>query len=149
MDGAPETTRHVMLETTNPLDFTPTDLEQLAEDLEKVDPSVVVELGYDDQYGAGVTGHEILNFWIPNAEALRDGFYVALVQAGVVGLRQRFKRKHSERRVKSLTVYDATTGKPLETWVLKTEGSDPELKKPDPMRRERPQLRPRPGRHRK
>jgi len=145
MDDVPATARRVMLETSNPLDVTPADLEELAEDLEKVDPNVVVELGYDDQYGAGVTGHEILFFWVPNAEALRDGFYVALVQAAIVGLRKRFRKRHSEQRTKSLTVYDAETGRPLEKWVLKTADSEPELEEPDPMRRGRPQIRPASG----
>lgn len=149
MDDVPATTRRVMLETNNPLDVTANDLEELAEDLEEVDPNVVVELGDDDQYGSGVTGHEVLFFWVPNAEALRDGFYVALVQAAVVGLRKRFKRRHSEQRRKSLTIFDAETGKPLQTWVLKTVDSEPELEEPDPMRRRRPQIRPRRGRHRK
>ena len=149
MDDVPATARRVVLETNNPLDVTPADLEELAGDLEKVDPNVVVELGYDNQYGAGVTGHEVLFFWVPNAEVLRDGFYVALVQAAVVGLRKRFKKRHGERRVKSLTVYDGETGKPLQTWVLKTADSEPELEEPDPMRRGHPQIRPRQGRHRK
>lgn len=135
-----------MLETNNPLDVTPEDLEEYAENLEAADPQCVVQLGYDDQYGAGVTGHEVLFFWIPNADALRDGFYVALVQTALAGLKRRFKNKHSERRVKSLTVYDEETGKPLQTWVLKSEDSEPESEEPDPMPRGLPTRRPR-GRH--
>lgn len=148
MDNTSNVTHHVLLETNNPLDVTPEDLEELAEELEQADPHAVVELGYDDQYGAGVTGHEVIFFWIPNAEALRDGFYVALIQGTLVGLRRRFKRRHGERRVKSMTVYDMETGKPLQTWVLRTEDAEPELEEPDPMHRALPTRRPR-GRHRK
>jgi hypothetical protein len=138
----------VLVETSNPLDVTPQDLEDLAELLEAADPQISIEIGYEDQYGSGVTGHEILYFWIPNADSLRDGLYVTIIAYAVGWLRERFKRKHSARRVKSLTVYDASTGKPLRTWVLRDLESDPIEQEPDPMRRPLPTRRPR-GRHRK
>jgi hypothetical protein len=138
----------VLLETSNPLDVTPQDLYDLADLLETVVPRASVEIGYEDQYGAGVTGHEVLYFWIPNAEALRDGLYVAMITATLGWLRGRFKRKHSESRGKTLTVYDTSTGKPLQTWVLRESESEPVKQEPEPMRRPLPMRRPR-GRHRR
>lgn len=137
----------VLLESNNPLDVTPEDLDDLAELLEAAEPESSVEIGYEGQYGAGVTGHEVLYFWIPNAEALRDGLYVGMITATLAWLRGRFKRKHSERRTKILTVYDASTGKPLRTYVLKESESEPIVQEPDPLRRPLPTRRPR-GRHR-
>jgi hypothetical protein len=138
----------VLLESNNPLDVTPEDLDDLAELLEAAEPESSVEIGYEDQYGAGVTGHEVLYFWIPNAEALRDGLYVGMITATLAWLRGRFKRKYSERRTKTLTVYDASTGKPLRAYVLKESESEPIVQEPDPLRRPLPTRRPR-GRHRR
>jgi hypothetical protein len=137
---------NVLLETNNPLDVTPQDLDELAELLEAEVPGSCLEIGYEDQHGAGVTANEVLYFWIPNAGALRDGVYVAMITATLGWLRERFKRKHSERRSKTLTVYDASTGKPLQTWVLRDSESEPVIQDPDPMRRPFPTRRAR-GRH--
>jgi len=147
-ESTPRLSSNVLLETNNPLDVTPEDLEDLAVLLEATKSGSSVEIGYEDQYGAGVTGHEILLFWIPNAEALRDGLYVALITTTVGWLRERFKRKHRERRTKILTVFDASTGEPLETWVLTDSESEPVVRAPDPLRRPLPTRRPR-GKHRK
>jgi hypothetical protein len=147
-ESTPRLSSDVLLETNNPLDVTPEDLEELAVLLEAAELGSSVEIGYEDQYGAGVTGHEVLLFWIPNAEALRDGLYVALITATVGWLRERFKRKHRERRTKILTVYDASTGESLETWVLTDSESEPAVQAPDPVRRPLPTRRPR-GQHRK
>lgn len=147
-DSIPWKSNIARLETSNPLDVTPQDLEDLAELLEAVEPQASIEIGYEDQYGSGVTGHEVLYFWIPGADALRDGLYVAMITAAVGWLKERFKRKHSGHRVKSLTVYDASTGKPLQTWVLRDSESEPIEQEPDQMRRPLPTRRPR-GRHRK
>lgn len=144
----PKQVNSILLESNNPLDMTPGDLEDLAELLEAAETSVSVEIGYEDQYGAGVTGFEVLYFWIPNAEALRDGIYVAMITGALGWLKKRFSRKHGERRPKTLTVYDASTGKPLQRWVLQDSESEPTEEEPDPMRRPVPTRRPR-GRHRK
>jgi hypothetical protein len=138
----------VLLETNNPLDVTPEDLDGLADLLEAAEPGARVEIGYEDQYGSGVTGHEVLLFWIPNAEAIRDGLYVALITACLGWLRERSKRKPSEHRTKSLTVYDASTGKPIRRWILKDAESEPTEEQPEPMRRPIPKRRAR-GRHRR
>lgn len=139
---------NVLLETNNPLDVTPDDLDELAGLLEAAEPGSYVEIGYEDQYGAGVTAHEVLYFWIPNAEALRDGVYVALITTTLGWLKERFRHKHSEHRPKTLTIYDASTGKPLEEWVLRDLDSEPVIEEPDPMRRPVPTHRTR-GRHRR
>jgi hypothetical protein len=138
-----------VLETNNPSDVTHEDLEDIADLLEEEVPQASIEIGYEDQHGAGVTAHEVLIFWVPSAEALRDGLYVALIASATSSLRKRFQRRHGERRPKSLTVYDASTGLPLRTWVLRDEESEPEEKhETDPMRRPMPRHRQR-GRHRR
>jgi hypothetical protein len=137
-----------ILETNNPLDVTPEDLEELADLLEEAVPQSSIEIGYEDQFGAGVTGHEVLLFWVPNAESLRDNLYAATIVAGIAWLRQRFKLRHKESRAKSLTVYDASTGMPLQTWILRDAESEPDEEEPDLMRRPIPTHRQR-GRHRR
>jgi hypothetical protein len=137
-----------ILETNNPLDVTADDLEELAGFLEAAVSQASIEIGYQDQHGAGVTGHEILLMWVPHAESLRDNLYAALIVAAIAWLRKRFKRKHGEHRAKVLTVYDASTGQPLQTWVLRDADSEPDEEEPEPMRRPIPIRRPR-GKHRK
>ena len=140
----------VLLESNNPLDVTPEDLDEIADYLEQTSPNPSVEIGYDEQYGAGVTGHEVLIFWIPNAEAIRDGIYVALITAATQKFRERFKRKNSERRKKVIRIHDRSTGLEIETWILESETSEPVIRKPnqDSIRRRLPTHRQR-GRHRR
>lgn len=142
----PKLSSGVLLETNNPLDVTPEDLEELAILLEAIEPRPSIEIGYEHQYGSGVTGHEVLLFWIPNADALRDGLYVPLIIATVGWMKKLFKRKHREHRSKVLTVYDASTGEPLETWILRDAESEPIIETPDRIRRPLPTRRPRPKR---
>ena len=137
-----------ILETNNPLDVTPDDLEDLADLLEAAVSQSSIEISYQDQYGAGVTGHEILLIWIPHAESLRDNLYAALIVAAIAWLRSRFKRRHGESRAKVITVYDASTGQPLRKWVLRDAESEPDEQEPDSMRRPIPVRRQR-GRHRR
>jgi hypothetical protein len=111
-------------------------------------PGSSIEIGYEDQFGAGVTAHEVFILWVPNAESVRDNLYAALIDAAIPWLRKRFKLRHKERRPKSLTVYDASTGKPLRTWVLRDAESEPDEQEPDLMRRPIPKHRER-GRHRR
>jgi hypothetical protein len=135
MDDASEYSQPwtAILETNNPLDVTPDDLEDLAELLEAAASQSTVEIGYQDQYGSGVTAHEVLLFWIPNAASLRDNLYAVLIATAIAWLRKRFQRKHGGHRAKFLTVYDASTGKPLQTWVLRDAESEPDEQKPDEL----------------
>jgi hypothetical protein len=150
-DGASEYSQPwtAILETNNSLDVTPDDLEDLAEILEATASESSIEIGYQDQYGSGVTGHEVLLFWIPNAESVRDNVYAALIVATIPWLRTRFKRKHGAHRPKTFTIYDASTGKPVRTLTLRDAESEPEegeldllMRRPIPPRRQR-------GRHRR
>jgi hypothetical protein len=140
----------ILLESNNPLDVTPRDLDELARQIELTNERLLVEIGYDRQYGAGVTGHEVLIFWVPNADTLRDGLYVAAIQAALAWLKSRFKRRHSERRTKILMIYSSSTGDELVTWIVTDEESEPVAREPgaDSVRRIQPKKR-RKGRHRR
>jgi len=140
----------VLLESNNPLDVTPEDLDEIADYLEQSPSNASIEIGYDEQYGAGVTGHEVLIFWIPDAGSIRDGIYVALITAAVQKFRERFKRRNSKLRKKIIMVYDKSTGNEIETWILEAEASEPIIKHADnnSVRRRLPAHRQR-GRHRR
>jgi hypothetical protein len=133
--------RHrILLETSNPLDLTPEELFELADEIQGAFSEFEVDVGYDDQYGAGVTGHEVLHVFLPNWANIRDGVYVGVVLFLTAWLNKRFKRRHGERRPKSLMLYKED-GTPLGTFVLYDLDAAPTEEEPERVRRKRPKPR--------
>ena len=118
----------LILETINPNDMTEDDLIELGEALAK-GTELPIAIGYEDQHGAGVTWHEVLQVW--------------LFLSGVIfeNLRRRFHRLGNDRRPKSLIIRDLETGEVLKAYVIETEDADPKEVEPDQSPRRRPRLR--------
>ena len=134
----------ILLETINPRDLTPDDLDELASDLQDLAAEYEYEVAYEDQHGSGVTWHEVLRIWVPEAAALRDGLYVVIIGACTKFMRDRFKKKWGKKRPKSIIVHDGKTGEEIASWVIKDELSEPEEKTPEKLIRRKPK-----GRHRR
>ena len=135
----------ILLETINPLDLTPEDLAELAVKLKDTASQYDYEVAYEDQHGSGVTWHEVLRIWVPNAAAIRDGVYVFLVGESINFMRKRFKRKGGKRRPKSIIVHDAETGEEIASWIIQDELAEAEETTPEKhILRRKPK-----GRHRR
>lgn len=134
----------VLLETINPQDLTPDDLQVLADQLGENVAECGFEVAYEEQHGAGVTWHEVLRIWVPEFASLRDNTYSAILGMCVAYMRQRFKRKRGGRRPKSIIVHDAKTGKEIASYVISDETSEPIGQVLEVIPRRRPK-----GRHRK
>jgi hypothetical protein len=129
----------VLLETINPLDITPEELEVLADELRSQLPGLDIQLGYDEQHGAGVTWHEVLRIWLPDAQFLTETVFTTLFGVVVENMRQRFKRRHSGRRPRSIVFHDSRTAEEIAVYVLEGEEGEPRSDRPRPGRRERPE----------
>lgn len=134
----------ILLETINPSDITIEELWGLADELHARIPELYFAPAYEEQYGAGVTWHEVLRIWVENRDILEGAtFEVALSQI-IEAMRKRFKKKHGARRPKSIIVNDKSTGKELKSYVLKDADSaaiEVEIHvtiRPVPPRQERP-----------
>jgi hypothetical protein len=134
----------VLLETINPLDLTPDDLQELVHLLSCEVPDVRFQIAYEDQHGGGVSWHEVLRIWLPNAEFIKDSIYTTLLTISIESMRRRFKRKHGSRRPKSIIVHDRETGKELASFVVYDVDSEPLLQELETIPRKVPR-----GRHRR
>lgn len=133
----------IVLETINPLDMTPADLQELADALVDGLDGLNVEVRYEQQYGSGVTWNEVLHLWLPSAEFMKDAAYTYLIQQVTTWLASRFKRRGNEKRPKILIVHDAD-GIDLEELGIDSPSMDP---RPRPRAESFPRKRPG-GRHR-
>lgn len=128
----------LLLETINPLDMTPDDLDDLALSIrEVVDQPVAV--AYEEQYGAGVSWHEVLQLWLPDEQFFRDSTWGLVLGAVFENMRQRFNRRGGERRPKTIIVRK-TNGAVQEEWTIETIDSEPTRAEADqsPPRRRPP-----------
>jgi hypothetical protein len=130
----------LLLETINPNDMTEEDLVELATTLNR-EIGIPIGIGYEDQFGAGVSWHEVLYLWLPNHEFVKDEIWVTALGTVLENLRQRFKRKGNERRPKSLIVRDPSTGEVVATYLIEEVGSKVKEEEPDQSPRRRPPLR--------
>lgn len=95
----------VILETSNPLDLSVEELEELARQLRALDGELTVSVGMQEQRGAGVTFWDVLHFWIPEPEFMRDALYGYLIAQCQQALSARRKRKHQSNRPSSIIVH--------------------------------------------
>jgi hypothetical protein len=131
----------LLLEPGNPYDITPGELEPVRAQMARATP-VRVAIAYQPHKGAGVTLVEVLNFWVPNAEFLRDEAYSVLLGMLIENMRRRFKRKHGAKRPKSIIVRDsARDGRVIETINIQAEDK-PVVREPgdDDQTRPRPPI---------
>jgi hypothetical protein len=131
----------VLLETINPLDLTPDDLQELVDVLSREAPQVEYQIAYEDQYGGGVSWHEVLRVWLPNAEFIKDAIYTTLLTISIDAMRRRFKRKYGSRRPKSIIVHDRTTGRELASFVIHDVDSEPQSQELETIPRKVPRAR--------
>jgi hypothetical protein len=75
--------------------LTPDDLEELVAVLSREAPEMQRQIAYEDQYGGGVSWHEVLRIWLPNAEFIKNTICTTLITISIESMCQRFKRKHS------------------------------------------------------
>ena len=133
----------ILLETINPADLTPDDLEELASVLTEQLPGFDYEIASEEQHGAGVTWHEVLRVWLPDVTSLKDDAYGALLGTCFAYMRSRFARKHGSRRPKSIILHDES-GREIASYTITKSTGEPQEKEPDKKVRKRPR-----GRHRK
>ena len=130
----------LVLETINESDMTEEDLVELGEALRNVS-DVPIAIAYEDQFGAGVTWHEVLDIWLPAREFFTDKAWDVMLGIIFENLRRRFSRKGYERRPKTLRVRDPQTGEVLAHYIIEELDSEPKLEEPDQSPRRRPRLR--------
>jgi hypothetical protein len=117
--------RTVLLETQNPLDLTVAELKSFVRSLEIGPQPVKVVVGYEEQRGAGVTLWDVLHFWVPDADFLRDAMYGYLIGKCLDFMQNRRKRKHAENRRIAIVVH-LPDGTEVDIVVDKVDGSLPE-----------------------
>lgn len=144
MANASGTRATVLLETINPLDLTPDDLQELTDLLSREAPQLSFQVAYDDQHGGGVSWHEVLRIWLPNADFIKDAIYTIILTESFASMRRRFQRKHSSRRPKSIVVHDMQTGKELASFVIDDADAEPQSQVLEVVPRKVPH-----GRHRR
>lgn len=146
MTTVPKRPLVVTLETSNPLDVTPEDLEAICEALAQQLPEIEFQVAYEDQHGAGVTWFEVVHIFVPDVENLRDNVYSMIIGVVAESMRRRFLTKtHGKSRPRSFTIYDENTGEPIESFIIR-EASGP-LER-DSNRGSARRAKPRAGRHR-
>jgi len=95
----------VILETPNALDLSVEELTELAGNLRGMDPDLSVYVASQEQRGAGVTFIDVLHFWIPDADFMRDALYGYLIGRCQDALKTRRNRKHQSDRPTSIVVH--------------------------------------------
>lgn len=95
----------VILETPNELDLTVPELHALARTMENSASDLQVKVASQEQRGAGVTFWDVLHFWIPDPEFMRDALYGYLIGKCQEGLRARRSRKYQEKRPMCIVVH--------------------------------------------
>jgi hypothetical protein len=140
MTAEVDTTKMLILETINPKDMTEDDLVELGSALAEA-TELQIGIGFEDQFGAGVTWHEVLHVWLPNAEFFKEQAWLFLSGILFENLRRRFKRPGNNRRPKSLVIHDIETGEVLRAYLILDEDAEPEVVEPDQSPRRRPRLR--------
>ncbi len=98
------TLQPLLLEPGNPYDITREDLEELRARMEQ-QAGIPVRIAYHPPKGAGVTFDEVLNFWVPGLEFLRDETYSVLLGMVIERMRRRFTG-HGVKRRKVIIVRD-------------------------------------------
>lgn len=134
----------VLMETINPLDLTPADLQGFIDTLSRELPQLTFQVAYEDQHGAGVSWHEVLRIWLPNANFIKDAIYTPIITESFKTMRERFQRKHGSRRPKSIVVHDLQTGKELASYVILDAEAEPQSQELETVPRKVPR-----GRHRR
>jgi hypothetical protein len=114
----------IVLETINPEDMTPEELQELADALSPRLENIDVQVAYETQYGSGVTWHEVLHVWLPSAEFLKGVGYTLVIEETVKWMRGRFDRRGGGKRPKSIIVH-GPDGEEIVTVVLDNSEADP------------------------
>ena len=140
MTEADERDGLLLLETINPNDFTEEELVEIGEAIRR-GCDVPVGIAYEDQFGAGVTWHEVLDVWLPTREFIKDQSWTFVLGILTENLRRRFSRKGSERRPKTLRVRDPETGEVVAMYIIEDVDAEPKLEEPDQSPRRRPRFR--------
>lgn len=94
----------VLLEPLNPNDLTVDELTAFARTLKPDSDEVKVVVGHEEQRGAGVTMWDVLHFWVPGPEFVRDAIYGYLIAECLAFMKNRRNRKHSAKRPISIVV---------------------------------------------
>ena len=140
MDEIDSRDQLLLLETINPLDLTEEDLVEIAQRIREV-VDIPIGVAYEDQHGAGVSWHEVIHIWLPNAEYLKDKGWDLVLTIIIREMRHRFSRKGNDRRPKTLIVRDPVSNDVLMTLEIQDEISDPKEGMTDNSPRRRPRLR--------
>lgn len=130
----------LVLETINPNDMTEEDLIELGNELRR-EVDIRVGIGYEDQFGSGVSWHEVLHLWLPNYEFFKDKAWEIVLGIVLENLRRRFKGEGNDRRPKTLIVRDPQTGEVLAHYDIEAVDAEAILVDPDQSPRRRPRIR--------
>lgn len=113
----------IILESKNPGDIKPEEVQELAELIHTLNLGYKVELATSEQRGYGVTWYEVLYIWLPGA--LIAGGAIALKQIiqevakiAVQWARERLKKKATSKRPTYIAIY-GPDGKVLKSIVVK------------------------------
>jgi hypothetical protein len=123
----------VIVQTANPLDVKPEDLDGLASALE--DEGLDVRRAYVEQRGFGVTWWEVVLIWVSarSAEAVID----RVVGDAVEWMKDRFRQKPESKRPKVALIvyYEGEEGHLAEKVELQSADDDPIRKPADEFER--------------
>ena len=115
----------ILLETINPSDLTPSEIQELADKLSDAVADYRFAIAYEDQHGAGVSWHEVIHLWVENADIIKGGAFGFALEHVYQFMRERFKRPSGELRPKSITVNDVRNGKEILSIVIESIDSEP------------------------
>jgi hypothetical protein len=139
----------IVLESINPYDLTPEELNTLAQDIRDSVPGVSVAVGFEEEEGSGVTWVQAIHMFLPDAEFWKDAAYSQICAAVFKFYKKRRTEEHQTNRVHNLVVHDEE-GNTLEILSLKPGEDEPQVlppdddfKRPKPSKRlEKPSIEP-------
>lgn len=115
----------ILLETINPQDLTVDELWELADTLGSTTPQFEFIPACEEQYGAGVTWHEVIHVWVASRDVIEGAAFQVIFSQIVDSMKERFKKRHRNRRPKSIIVNDQSTGKEIISVQLNAPDSEP------------------------
>jgi hypothetical protein len=117
--------REILLETINPADMTPDEVQAIADSLAMIAPDYQFVVAYDEQFGAGVSWHEVIRLWVENEDVIKGGIFGVILEHVYDAMRGRFKRRSGEHRPKSIMVNDMRNGKEILSITIDSPESEP------------------------
>lgn len=119
----------IILESPNGRDLSQSELDGLATDFRRAlraanRADIAVNVVAGEPLGVGNAYVDVLHWFVPSADFLRDQVYDVLVACVVAFMRTRFLRKHGKTRPRVTIIY-GPDGRPLKAVTIETPDGEP------------------------